>query len=168
MDKDGTVSYSSGTCCWGVLSHVGHVWLFVTPWTVARQAPLSLGFSRQEYWSGLPCPPPGILPTQGSNPDLWHCEEILYHLSHQMHPNLLYPNTLRDWCEANKHFSGAVLTLLEKKLSFCSNLIWSLDPKMSNARREPNLTVIGPNDYLFFLFKLAQLDFLLCNRRCPD
>ena len=39
-----------------------------TPWTVARQAPLFLGFSRQEYWSGLPCPPPqGIFPTQGSN-----------------------------------------------------------------------------------------------------
>ena len=33
-------------------------WLFVTPWTVARQAPLSMGFSRQECWSGLPCPPP--------------------------------------------------------------------------------------------------------------
>ena len=35
--------------------------LSVTPWTVARQAPLSVGFSRQEYWSGLPCPPPGDL-----------------------------------------------------------------------------------------------------------
>ena len=34
----------------------------VTPWTVARQAPLSMGFSRQEHWSGLPCPPPGDLP----------------------------------------------------------------------------------------------------------
>ena len=33
-----------------------------TPWTVAYQAPLSMGFSRQEYWSGLPCPPPGDLP----------------------------------------------------------------------------------------------------------
>ena len=33
-----------------------------TPWTVARQAPLSMGFSRQEYWTGLPCPPPGDLP----------------------------------------------------------------------------------------------------------
>ena len=41
--------------------------LFVTPWTVAHQAPLSVGFSRQQYWSGLPCPPPGDLPTQGSN-----------------------------------------------------------------------------------------------------
>ena len=36
------------------------------------QAPLSMGFSRQEYWSGLPCPPPGIFPTQGSNPRLLH------------------------------------------------------------------------------------------------
>ena len=35
---------------------------FVTPWTIALQAPLSMGFSRQEYWSGLPCPPPGDLP----------------------------------------------------------------------------------------------------------
>ena len=39
--------------------------LLVTPWTVARQAPLSMGFSRQEYWSGLPCPPPGDLPEPG-------------------------------------------------------------------------------------------------------
>ena len=36
--------------------------LFATPWTVASQTPLSMGFSRQEYWSGLPCPPPGDLP----------------------------------------------------------------------------------------------------------
>ena len=40
--------------------------LFATPWTVAHQAPLFMGFSRQEYWSGLPCPPPGVFPTQGS------------------------------------------------------------------------------------------------------
>ena len=41
------------------------VWLFVTPWTVSCQAPLSMAFSRQEYWSGLPCPPPGDLPDPG-------------------------------------------------------------------------------------------------------
>ena len=38
------------------------------PWTVARQAPLSMGFSRQEYWSGLPFPPPGNLPDPGIEP----------------------------------------------------------------------------------------------------
>ena len=38
---------------------LSHVLLFTTLWTVARQAPLSMGFPRQEYWSGLPCHPPG-------------------------------------------------------------------------------------------------------------
>ena len=42
--------------------------LFVTPWTVVRQAPLSMGFSRQEYWSGLPLSPPGDLPDPGIKP----------------------------------------------------------------------------------------------------
>ena len=42
--------------------------LFVTPWTTARQAPLSMGFSRQESWRGLPCPPPGNLPHPGIEP----------------------------------------------------------------------------------------------------
>ena len=40
----------------------------MTPWTVACQAPLSIGFSRQEYWSGLPCPPPGDIPNPGMKP----------------------------------------------------------------------------------------------------
>ena len=53
--------------CWvcAVLSHLSHIWLFATLRTVAGQAPLSMGFSRQEYWSGLPCPPPGDLPDPG-------------------------------------------------------------------------------------------------------
>ena len=42
--------------------------LFVTPWTVSRQAPLSMGFSRQEYWSGLPLSPPGDLSDPGIKP----------------------------------------------------------------------------------------------------
>ena len=41
---------------------------FVTPWTVAYQAPLSMGFSRQEYWSGLPFPPPEDIPNPGIKP----------------------------------------------------------------------------------------------------
>ena len=44
------------------------VQLFASPWTVARQAPLSMGFSRQEYWSGLPFPSPGDLPNPGIEP----------------------------------------------------------------------------------------------------
>ena len=51
-----------------VLSRFSHVQLFMTLWTVTHQAPLSMGFSRQEYWSGLPCPPPGDLPNPGIEP----------------------------------------------------------------------------------------------------
>ena len=47
---------------------LSHVQLFVTAWTVAHQAPLSMGFSRQEYWSGLPSPSPGNLPDSGIEP----------------------------------------------------------------------------------------------------
>ena len=47
-----------------MLSRFSRVQLFVTLWTIARQAPLSMGFSRQEYWSMLSCPSPGDLPTQ--------------------------------------------------------------------------------------------------------
>ena len=52
---------------------------FVTPWTAAHQTPLSTGFSRQEYWSGLPLLLQQIFPTQGSNPCLWLGRQILYH-----------------------------------------------------------------------------------------
>ena len=51
-----------------VLSHFSPVRFFATLWTVALQAALSMGFSRQEYWSGLPCPPPGDLPDPGIEP----------------------------------------------------------------------------------------------------
>ena len=47
---------------------LSHIRLFATPWTVAHQAPLSMGFSRQEYWSGLPFPSPGDLPNPGIEP----------------------------------------------------------------------------------------------------
>ena len=49
-------------------SPFNRVQLSVTLWTVAHQAPLFMGFSMQEYWSGLPCPPPGDLPDPGIEP----------------------------------------------------------------------------------------------------
>ena len=57
--------FSTGMC---VLSHFSCVQIFATPWTTARQAPLTMGFSRQEYWSGLPFPPPGHLSDPGIKP----------------------------------------------------------------------------------------------------
>ena len=68
--KAGTVStltvFPGSHVC--VLSLFSRVRLFVTPWTVAGQASLSTGFSRQEYWSGLPCPPPEDLSDPGIEP----------------------------------------------------------------------------------------------------
>ena len=60
---------------------LSHVQLFATPWTVAHQAPLSMGFSRQEYWSGLPFPTPGDLLILGSNLHLlhWQVDSLLLH-----------------------------------------------------------------------------------------
>ena len=68
-----------------VYLNVYRVRLFATPWTVAYQAPPSMGFSRQECWSGLPFPSPGDLP----NPGLPHCRQTLYRLSHQGSPGVL-------------------------------------------------------------------------------
>ena len=79
----------------------------MTPWTVARQAPLSMGFSRQVYWSGLPCPPPGDLPNPGIEAGSLHCRQILYRLSHQGSP------------EISKWF------LKSLQISFVLNLNWT-------------------------------------------
>ena len=65
------MSKNRGPVCKGMcyaVSRFSCVHLWVTLWTVTRQAPLSMGFSRQEYWSGLPCPPPGDLPNPGIKP----------------------------------------------------------------------------------------------------
>ena len=58
---------------------LSHVWLFATPWTVACQAPLSMEFSRQEFWDGSPLPiPRGSSQPRGLNPGLLSCRQILY------------------------------------------------------------------------------------------
>ena len=68
-EKERYTHLNAECCATCVLSHFSHVRLFATPGTVAHQAPLSMGFSRQEDWSGLPCPPPpGDLPNPGMEP----------------------------------------------------------------------------------------------------
>ena len=66
-----TLSYTVCLCvcvCVCVYESLSCVWLFVPPWTVTHQSPLSMGFSRQEHWSGLPFPSPGDLPHPGIKP----------------------------------------------------------------------------------------------------
>ena len=71
--------------CACIISHFSCVRLCATLWTIAHQAPLSMGFSRQEYWSGLPCPPRGDLPDPGIKPtSLVSCigRCVVYHQRH--------------------------------------------------------------------------------------
>ena len=72
------------------VSHFSYVRLFVTPWTVSHQAPLSMEFFRQEYWSGSPFPSSGISPTQESNPGPLHCRQIFpFRLLHNIEQSSL-------------------------------------------------------------------------------
>ena len=78
---------------WWKVKSLSHVWLFVTPWTVAYQAPPSMGFSRQEYWSGLSFPSPGDLPNSGiePRPSAWQVDSLP--LSHRGSPPTLSLHT---------------------------------------------------------------------------
>ena len=76
-----------------------------TPWTIAHQAFLSMGLSRQKYWSELAFPSPGDLSDQGSNPNLWHWQLGSLPLSHRGSPLLLV--TIPVYCclkTGNCHF----------------------------------------------------------------
>ena len=93
-----------------LLSHFRCALLCATPWTIVCQASLSMGFFRQECWSGLPCPPPGVFLTQGSNThllDLLICRQVLYHQCHLgrqssiKHSNLVLLEQVRFWIVLN-------------------------------------------------------------------
>ena len=66
--------------------------LSVTTWTVARQAPLTMGFSRQEHWNGLPSPLPGDLPSLGTEPESSALQVDILLLSHLGSPKLKIPS----------------------------------------------------------------------------
>ena len=84
-----------------MLSCFSHIWLFATLWTGAHQAPLSMGFSRQEYCSGLPCPPPGALSYPGMEP--------MSPMSHALAAGLFTTNTTwEDFSHKRKSFARAL------------------------------------------------------------
>ena len=69
-----------------------------TPWTVARQAPLSMGFSRQGYYIRLQFPSSGDLPDPGIDPGLLHCRKIIYQLSYKGSPCVVFLNCENESC----------------------------------------------------------------------
>ena len=96
------------------------------PMIVARQAPLSLGFPRYEYWSGLHFLFQGIFPIQGLNPSLLHCRQILCPLSHQGSPPLvlILPNTLSLLFANHLHYWLALVSSPWFKKKTHLNLRW--------------------------------------------
>ena len=101
---------------------VAKLCLFVTPWTVALQALLFMGFSCHEYWSGLPCPPPGDLPNPGIEPGSPHCRWILYHLSHQENLSGEWSSWIEfsEWIYST--FCSKCHLLIESPTLFCLDL----------------------------------------------
>ena len=99
---------------------------FETPWTAAHQAPLSMGFSRQEYWSGLPCPSPGHLPHPGIEPASPALQADSFPLRHQRNPQwqLVNPVNLgssgwlkiwKDWPVSDKGKRNQFTDILAKR-----------------------------------------------------
>ena len=108
--------------------------LFVTPRTVAYQAPPSMGFCRQEYWSGLPFPSPGDLSDPGIEPRFPALQQILYHLSHQ--------RTLGQsrYIESLHYWPKTITTLLKKKKArvMKDKADWGNVPDYKRLKRHDN------------------------------
>ena len=117
------------------MKSLSRVRLFVIPWTVVYQASLSMGFSRQEYWSGLPFPSPGDLPDQGSNPGLLHCRQTLYPLSH-IRVKVLFQ--LLSYCFSASS-PASILRFLKLLLGLCRPYFflasWEVLPIADDRRR---------------------------------
>ena len=75
------------------------VWLFVRSWTIARHAPLPIRLSRQEYGSGLPFPPPGVLPDPGTEPAFPALQEDSLPLSHLGKSEVFHLSILKSVCD---------------------------------------------------------------------
>ena len=118
--------------CARMLSRFSHVQLFVTPWTVASQAPLSMEFSGQEYWSGLPCPAPRDL----SNPGIKLASQVdSSPLSHwrSPHQSHSYPNFLVNLSTVGLH---GYLNVLNQALKHLSAAPWLRKPQPTTSDLE--------------------------------
>ena len=151
-----------------VVELLNHVWLFVTPWIVTHQAPLSIEFSRQEYWSGLSFPSPGDLSDPGIK--LWsaalHANSLP--LSHQGSPNTnhIWDKILKVTCtygfpseiSTSQNYSSCWLPLLFYKLYWLSDVsertgLWF---QVCDTRKLANHLRILNNQYLM---KFINLNF---------
>ena len=114
---------------------LSYIRLFATLWTVASQAPLSMGLSRQGYCSGLPFPPPGDFPDPGikvmslASPGL----QETYHLNHRESPK---------FCSSFENFVLSFLAIIEKNVNTSSASQYSVDSKEMDFQRETQLILV--------------------------
>ena len=121
-----------------MLSHFSRVLLFVTLWTIAHQAPLCMGFSRQEDWRGLPCPLPGDLPHPGTKPasltGRFSCisRQVLYYWCHLGSPGITvllvhFLPVVEFYLKPNyspKHFTLRDYSYMDQKYSKSDQNFW--------------------------------------------
>ena len=118
---------------------LSRVWLFATSWTVARRGPLSMGFYRQEYWSGLPFPSPGDLPNHENQENLGlpHCRQILYWTTRELPGNyqgsttreslVTYSSIRPEWVKDVKRFNSTCYIVSQKQIQdTIANICWWL------------------------------------------
>ena len=123
------------------------------------------GFSRQEYWSGLPCPPPTYRLNPGIKPGLPHCRWILYHLSHQESPRIL------EWIaylfsrgsSRPRNQTGGVLHCREILYQLSYQGSPSITIYILNFPRSSQTITSLPVKYIYNqMYQSSPLDFLLC------
>ena len=114
-----------------MLSHFSCVWFFVTQWSVAALALLSVGFFRQEYWRGLPCPPLGDLPDPGikpASPALKADSLLLGHYSvlRGKETSIIFSllRCIETFYDPAHGLSGYILHVYMKESIFCSCWVW--------------------------------------------
>ena len=130
-----------------------HVQLFATPWTIAYQAPPSMGFSRQEYWSGLPFPSAEDLTDPGSNLCLSHCRQTLYCLSHQGSLVDRVPKEL--WMEAHNTVQEAVTKTIPKKKK-CKKAKWLSEEALQIAEEIREVSSKGERESYIQLNRVPE------------
>ena len=150
------IPYPSQLWWWCILSHP---WLFVTPRTVAPrtvalQIPLSMGFSRQEYWSGLPFPSQGIFLTQGSNPHLL----CLLHWQADSFCHLPLPPTKKNESPALNHSSLSGKCFFLRSSPFISDFLSSGQNKgapLAGRQRQMHFPCLFPSHPQLILMLLV-------------
>ena len=118
---------------------LSHIWLLAILWAVAHQAPLSMGFSRQEYWSGLPCSPPGDLPNPGIKPESPASLTLQTDSLPLSHRGILSSLT-RDWTWALGSESSESSWLDQQRILSCKSFEWCnwwLNVQLSFVGRVP-------------------------------